>query len=254
MAVQVTVRSLTAGAVVVLCGLGAGVPSASAQTTADRGSVYASAGYQSGASDVAATGTFAANVETGSFTTRFPVTAGPAFEVGGQVRVWRLVSAGAAITRFSQSGDATITADIPHPFFFDQPRTVAGTETFERRETAFHLRVVVSSPAGRRFSAAAFAGPSFFSVSQTVATSVNYSDAYPYDTATFTNAATTLATASKTGVHAGAAVTYFVTKQFGIGATATYATASMDVAGANDTPVHIKAGGLIAGAGIRIRF
>jgi hypothetical protein len=245
---------MRASIIAAACCFAASVTPAAAQAVADRGAVYVNAGYQSGTSDVAATGAFTVNVEPASFVTRFPVKSGPAFEAGGEVRVWRLLSAGAGVSKFSHSGDAAITADIPHPFFFDQSRAIAGTAPFERSETALHLRLVISSPAGRRLAGSAYAGPSFFSVKQTIATAVNYSEAYPYDAATFTSASTTLASATKTGFHAGANVTYYVTKQFGIGGSVTYATASMDVAGANDTTVHVKAGGLIAGAGLRLRF
>lgn len=220
----------------------------------DRGEIYVNGAYQAATEDVSSTVAFTANLETGSFTSRFPVKPGAAIDAGGRVRVWRRLSVGVAVTSFSANGSADITGRVPHPFFFDTPRSIAGTAALERKETAVHLRAVVSSPPGRRLQAAAFAGPVFFSVSQTLVDTANYSDAYPFDSAAFTSATTRRVSKSKTGFGAGADVAWYFTKNLGVGFSASFAGGSFDLRAVDDSRVAVKAGGGLAGLGLRIRF
>lgn len=220
----------------------------------ERGTIYANGGYQSGASDVQSTVTFSSNVETGSFTSTFRVKPQPALDVGARVRVWKRLSIGVAYTSFSSSGDATVAAQIPHPFFFRTPRAIEGTASSERKETAVHVRAVFTSPPGRKLQFTGFVGPAFFSVEQTLVDKVNYSEAYPFDTATFTSATTRRVSASKTGVGVGADVAYYFMKHLGVGLTASYAKVTFSLKAVDDSTVSISAGGAIVGIGARIRF
>ena len=223
-------------------------------STADRGTIYINGAYQGTPSDVQSTVKFAANAETATFTTSFRVKAGPALDVGGRVRVWKRLSVGVAYTSFAANRDADVTASIPHPFFFNQPRSVSGTAPFERKETVVHLRVVAASAPGRRLQLTGFAGPAFYSVTQTLVERVNYLDVYPFDSVTFASAATRRVSQSKTGFGAGADVAYYFSKNGGVGLTATYAKADIDLKAIDDSTVTVHAGGATAGVGLRIRF
>ncbi|TAK16593.1 MAG: hypothetical protein EPO35_05030 [Acidobacteria bacterium] len=220
----------------------------------DHGEIYVNGAYQGSSGDVSSTVSFTANLETGSFTSKFRVMPGAAFDAGGRVRVWKRLGVGAAVTSFSANGTTDITGQVPHPFFFRTPRSITGEASIERKETAFHLRAVVSSPPGRRLQFSGFAGPVFFSVSQTLVDKANYSDAYPFDTATFTSATTRRVSKSKTGFGAGADVAYYFMKNLGVGFSASFASGSFDLRAVDDSPVAIKAGGGLAGLGLRIRF
>lgn len=220
----------------------------------DRGAIYVNGGYQAGASDVQSTVSFTANVETGSFTSKFHVKEGPALDAGARVRVWKRLSIGAVVTSFTANGDATVTGKIPHPFFFQTPRTIEGTTSNEHKETSFQLRAIVTSPAGRKLQFSGFAGPAFFSLKQTVVDRVNYSEAYPFDTATFTSAATRVVSRSKTGIGIGGDVAYYFTKNLGVGLSATYAKVTFDLKAVDDSTISVSAGGAVVGLGVRIRF
>ena len=220
----------------------------------DRGEIYVNGAYRGGTDDVSSTVSFTANLETGSFTSTFPVKAGAAFDAGGRVRVWKRLGVGVAVTSFSTNGTADITGRVPHPFFFNTPRSISGTASIERKETAFHLRAVVSSRPGRRLQFSGFAGPVFFSVSQTLVDRANYSDAYPFDTATFTSATTRRVSKSKTGFGAGADVAWYFMKNLGVGFSASFSGGSFTLKAVDDSSVAMKGGGALAGLGLRIRF
>jgi hypothetical protein len=253
-------RSFLAAALLVFAAALLAPSAALAQTGAprasknERGAIYINYGYLSGTSDVQSTVSFPVNVETGTFTSKFDVKPGPALDAGARVRIWKRLGAGVAFTSFATNRDATVTAQIPHPFFFGRPRAIEGTASIERKETAVHVRAVVTSPGGRKLQAAAFAGPVFFSVDQTLVDKVTYSDAYPFDTATFRSAATRRVKTSKTGFGIGADVAYYFMKHVGVGLSGTYAKIDFNLKAVDDSTVSVSAGGGIAGLGIRIRF
>ena len=61
------------------------------------------------------------------------------------------------------------------------------------------------------------AGPSVLSVGQTLVTDVQFAETFPYDTAEFTGATTTNATASAAGFNAGADVFWMFSRHVGAG-------------------------------------
>jgi hypothetical protein len=225
-----------------------------AQTAKSRGTVYANGGYQTGTESMTVTGTIVANADTGSFTSTFKPKSGTSIDVGGSARVWKALSVGVAYTTFSADGQPDVSAEIPHPFFFNQPRSVSGQVGVSRSEKAFHIRAVFTSAPGKKIQFSAFGGPVVFSVTQDVVTGVSYSDAYPYDSATFASASTKQVSQSKTGFGGGADVAYYFTDHIGLGASATLAKATITTAQSDGTSLSIKVGGAIVGIGLRVRF
>ena len=75
---------------------------------------------------------------------------------------------GFAASVVTHDTDADVTASVPHPLFFRQPRSVAGTTPATRREVAGHIEAVYLMPT-RRVDVMIFGGPSLFSVRQTLA-------------------------------------------------------------------------------------
>ena len=227
---------------------------AHAQAASDRVVIGANAAYQAGTSDVSNTVSFTANAERASFSSKFPVKPGPAFDVSGRIRVVKNFGIGIAYTSFSASGSADVTAQIPHPFFFNQPRNITGQSSLERKETAIHVRATISSRPGPKFQITAFAGPTFFSLKQGLIDGVSYTDAYPYDTATFTSATVKQISQSKTGFGAGVDLAYYFSRNLGIGATASIAKTTITATASDNSTVSINVGGTIAGIGLRLRF
>jgi hypothetical protein len=192
--------------------------------------------------------------ESERVTIDYPVKDGGLFAAQGGYRLWKRLTVGIGITRYSKRTDAPVEARLPHPFFDNQFRDVAGATSALRGETDAHILIGWMQPIGNRFRAIVTAGPSLVSVEQTLVTDVEFAEVYPYDTAEFTGASTRRATRSGTGFNAGADVTWMFTRRLGAGALVqvTRARARLN-AGANRT-ISVDAGGVQAGAGIRLFF
>lgn len=220
----------------------------------DRGFIFVNGGYQFTGEDFEKTSTLRANVEDGSFTTNYDVEGGPTFDVGGGARVWRRLAIGVGVSRFSRSTPATLNGSVPHPFAFNQPRSVTGdVGSLKREELIIDVQARVSAPIGRQMQISGFAGPSFFQVKQGIVSTLTWSETYPFDEATFSSATSVNASGSKLGFHAGVDVAYYFTRNVGVGGTMQYSGATLDVDN-GDVSQEVKAGGARAGAGLRLKF
>jgi len=211
--------------------------------------------FQATSNDFDTAVTFPVNAENGEFTADYTVKNGPAFDVSGGAMVWRQLGVGVGVSRFSRDTPARLTAEIPHPFFFNRPREVSGdVGGLKREELAFHVQARGVFPLSPRLQLAVFGGPSFFKVKQGIITDFDYDETYPYDTATFRSATTEEVDESVVGFHAGADVSYFFTQNAGVGGIVRYAGASIDVTAPDGDTVDVSVGGLQVGAGLRLRF
>ena len=229
---------------------------ASAQTSVPaRGFLVLNGGYQVTTNDFDDGATFRANAEDAKFTTDYEVKGGPAFDVAGGARLWRQLGVGVGVTRFSRSTPTVLSGSVPHPFFFSRPRSVGGEVAgLKREEIAVHVQARLIAPVGTRLQVMAFGGPSFFQVRQGLVTGFTWADSYPYDDAAFSAAQTTNDKGTKVGFNAGADVAFFFARQIGVGATVQFARATVELSGAGGNAIEIKAGGVQAGGGLRVRF
>ena len=106
--------------------------------------IHLNGGVQSSDLTFTDTRTEAALGETRSWTADYTVKSGPQFDVGGGVRVWRNLSVHRSYARFSDSRVAAIAGQVPHPFFFDRPRTIDGESA--RLKLPFFARSIPSPP------------------------------------------------------------------------------------------------------------
>ena len=220
-----------------------------------RGFVSINGGYQASSTDFRDSLVFTEFVEQGSVDSSYRVKSGPQFDIGGGARVWRSLGIGVGVTRFSKSSGASVTGKIPHPLFFNQPRSVEGEAAgLKREELAVHIQAMAIVPGGERFSLAVFAGPSFFNVKQGIVQNLQYSQQYPYDTATFSGVDTDTPSESTIGFNAGADVGYFFARHVGIGGVIRFSRASVDFTSIDGETLQADAGGVQAGAGLRLRF
>jgi hypothetical protein len=177
--------------------------------------------YQINSNDFQDTATFRENAEDGQFSTDYDVKGGPAFDIAGGATLWRQLGLGVGVSYFSRSTGASLNASVPHPFFFDLARSVNGTVAdLSRKELGVHVQARGIFPVTPRLLVMVFGGPSFFQVTQGVATDFTYLDSYPYDSASFETAVTTTAKKNKVGFNAGGDVAFFFTRQVGVGFTA----------------------------------
>lgn len=212
--------------------------------------------YQAASDDFGETVTFVENAENGTFSTDYDVKSGPAFNISGGATIWRYLGVGVGVTRYSKSTPTAFTASVPHPFFFNRARTVEGDISgLDREELAVHVQARATFLPSPRIQAVVFGGPSFFTVKQGIVNDFEITETYPFDTATFSRGISTTVDESKIGFNVGADVGYFFTRQVGVGGSVQFSQTTIDVPASGTTGTfEIKAGGVQAGAGLRLRF
>jgi hypothetical protein len=217
--------------------------------------VFFSAGmlFQVTSNDFTDTATIRRNAENGRLETSYDVGGGLAFDASGSFLVWRDLALGVGLTLFSASTTTTIDAQVPHPFFFNQPRSVTGEFDGDRSETAVHIQARWLVPVSNKMLLTIFGGPSFFKVEQDIVNDVEYSESYPFDTATFSRAIADTQSESKIGFNVGGDFAYFFSRQVGVGVTAQYSAATVEMTVPSGT-ADVKAGGGQIGGGLRLRF
>jgi len=233
-------------------------PQADAQSSLanSRGFVSVNGGYRVTTSPFDQTSSRRENAEDGSVSATYGLGKAATLDVAGGARLWRQFGLGVGITRLSFSSPGSVNASVPHPIFFNRPRSVNGDVAgLERQELAVHVQARGTFPISRRADVSVYGGPSFFQVNQGLITDVSYSETYPYDTAQFAGARTTNANATTIGFNVGSDFAYFFSRNAGIGATIQFSRGTADLQGGLlGAPVRISAGGPDVGAGLRLRF
>jgi hypothetical protein len=228
---------------------------AGAQGSEARVRIGVSGGIQTAGDSVNQTFTVQKNVEPATITSELPLDQAPVFDIGGWVKLAGRIGAGVSFSRITRSGDATVSASIPHPFYFNQPRAISGTQSgLHEEENAVHVDLVGLAAATDRIELTVFGGVTFFSAKQDVVTDVHYSESYPYDTATFTGATVSRQSASKAGYNVGADVTWSFSEHVGVGGLIRFSRATADYTASSTNTVSADLGGLQALGGIRFRF
>jgi hypothetical protein len=188
------------------------------------------------------------NVEPAPIAVELSAVSVPFFDGGAVVRITGNLGAGVSFSSLSRTADAEVTASIPHPFFFNQPRAISGVTSVEHKEFATHLSGVYVIPSPR-IDLALFGGLSFFKVEKDFVDDISYTETFPYDSATFSQGVLAREDLSERGWHVGADATFKLGRRWGAGGLVRYATASVPFrTGAEDV------GGLQLGGGLRVIF
>jgi hypothetical protein len=149
----------------------------------------------------------------------------------------------------------TVVASVPHPFYFDRMRPITGdVGGLTRQELGVHLHASGVFPVSPAVTITLSGGPSYFGVSQDVVTGFAYTDAFPFDEARFERAETAKNSRSAIGVNAGGDLAIFLTSRAGIGISAQFSRATVDMPSANGGTTRVRVGGVSTGAGLRLRF
>jgi hypothetical protein len=164
-----------------------------------------------------------------------------------------VVGVSVAVSYSSSDSMADVAADIPHPFYFDQPRSVTGTASLQQSELATHTNLAFVA-ASRRVELILSGGASFFSVDQDVVTDAAYDDAFPYDSAVFSSATVSRVSETKVGYNVAADVAWKLGRRWGIGAMIRYSRAQIPLATRDIDFGTLDAGGVQAGGGLRFAF
>jgi Outer membrane protein beta-barrel domain len=246
-------RSLTStlGLIIVFTLLG-GIP-AGAQPLR-RITIAVNAGYQPSSTSFDDRVTFDLNRETASVETDYPVDAGPLFDAGFGYRFWKGLGAGIAFSRFSIDSTVQVQAALPHPLFFQRNRQISGeTRGLTHDETGVHIQAQYHLAPFDGFYVVVTGGPSVLDIQQSIVTDVNYTEAFPYDMATYVGVDSQRVTGTATGFNIGADFRRMFTRNIGVGGLVRYTHATVDLTRNNRT-VKVDAGGTQVGGGIRLAF
>jgi hypothetical protein len=230
--------------------------------------VAINAAAQAGSKSLSDRFEFEENAERGTAEIRSPGTIAIVFEGGAGIRVWKKIGAGVAVSRATRNDAVHVEAAIPHPFVFGQQRQVEGDfGRVTREETSVHLQLLYMIERSRRLRLVLSAGPSLINVAQEVVNRVQYDETFPFDAATFRSATTVRAKDSVTGFNAGADVMWMFARKIGVGGGLRFARGRVGltapIAGPGGTSftnpptsrqLRLDAGGVQAGAGIRVLF
>lgn len=219
------------------------------------------------------TSTFNLYNESGAVASAHAIGGGTLFDIAVGARVWRRLSVGIAYSAISNRNDATVSVAVPHPILFGQPRTATATASdLKHSEKAVHLQFIWPIALTDKMELTAMAGPSFFTVRQTVATvqaPQDITDTAPFINVTINSVTLTDVKESPVGVNVGVDGVYWIRTvqgvgqaiglrdiRIGVGGFLRYAGASLDL----DTPAGVtrdtdlKTGGPQGGLGLRLRF
>ncbi|MGE3510866.1 MAG: hypothetical protein AB7N65_18500 [Vicinamibacterales bacterium] len=193
------------------------------------------------------------NQETATITSVQEVGRRPLLDVtvGGRVR--GNVGLGFGISYGVADDGATLTGDIPHPFYFDQPRSLNAPTTFDRSDLMLHIHPMWLIPIAPRLQATLFGGATWFQVRQQTVRTITVNDTYPYDDVSLGTVERERQTKSGWGYNAGFDVSYFFSRYVGVQGLVRYSHGTVTFnPGGVDSDVTV--GGLHAGAGLRIRY
>jgi len=184
--------------------------------------------------------------ETASMTSQQSIKRGVVFDFDGGYRVRSDFFAGLLVSSFSTTSDATTSASIPDPLFYNRPKTVTNTLTgLKRTEVAIAPHITWSRPLTDNFDINFGLGIAFLHVSQDIAGG--------FDVPNGTQNATILQrteTKNGTGPLAQIDVSYSFMPKIGVGGFLRYAGAKVDLPSVPQANI----GGMQAGGGVRLRF
>jgi hypothetical protein len=193
--------------------------------------------------------------ETAALTADYGVPAGAGFSGSASFRFWKNLGIGMSVSSFSTSFTADVTGSIPNPFAFNRPRTFEGSvDDIERKELAIGINLRGFFQLTPKFAVSVFAGPTRISLTQDVVTSIQYTESYPYDTATFSAAQIATDKLDKVVFGGGADLAFYFTKAIGIGLGVKYHGGETEIVSLSGTSMTTKIGGAEFGGGLRLRF
>ena len=208
---------------------------------------------------------FEAFAEEGNFQASYDIEHGAIIQGGVTYRLWRNLAVGLDVSSYGSVHSAQITTELPHPFFFDLPRTTAGEASgLERQEFGTHLRAMWAMQFFDWLVVSASTGPSLISARQDLVTSVEHTEVgFPFDEAVFAGHTVRSQSQTSLGMNAGIDIDAYVldkvpfvnrfsgSRRLGIGVLIRYLRSTLDLL-TGDDPIDL--GGLHVTTGIRVRF
>ena len=245
-------------AVAAVASLAAWPSTALAQQGPLGGKVFVSVnfGIQVGDNSLERTSTFHLYEETATVDINQTINNGAFFDFSGAYKVKPNLGVGLAYDFVSNSGDGTVSGSLPHPEFFDQPRTfTASAEDLAHSENAFHFQAVWFVPFTDKVDFTISAGPSLFSVKQELIRGVTFSEIPPdFNSVTIDSVEVVELRDSAWGFNLGGEMTYALTPSIGVGALIRYSHGTVEFNVSDTETADVTAGGFQIGGGVRFKF
>lgn len=214
----------------------------------DKAFINISGGAQTVARDTKTDFTFTLYQEPASVSALRTVKGGGFFDFMAGYRVWKNFAVGLQFMTRSANGDAAVTALLPDPIGFDQPRNVTSSISgLVHKERWTSLIVAYGLPATDKIDIILFAGPAAVKLDHEVPSDVSVTEGAGGPQLTFTRS---ILSRTVWGSIAGADVRYMFSKNFGAGAFVRFESANANLAG----DLKVEAGGAQVGGGLRIRY
>ncbi len=224
-------------------------------------------GWRPASRTFAATRVFTANLEQGQFEADYELRNGGVVDGGISFLLWRNLGIGLDVSNFRTIHEARITSELPHPFFFDLPRTTTGRAGgLERQELGIHIRALWVSQLADWLVISVSAGPSIISAKQDLVSSVQHIEVgFPFNEIVFANHTVSSQSETTTGLNGGVDIdSYFlhrlpflrnfsVMEHIGVGLLARYVRGVVELQ-VDDEPIEVDLGGLQVTTGVRFRF
>ena len=248
-------RQLSWSAAVCLMAMAAANPVAAQSSASARVEISANVGVLTGASTFTASTSLPSNGgERATVAVDHDVKTTLGFSVGGAVRVIPRIWVGAQYAMAEMKPSASIAAVIPHPILFDASRTVEGpVSDVAHNEQNVHVAVMYVLPV-QAVDVKVMGGPTFFKVEQDFVSAVTIDETYPFDSATFSSAATKQLSESAVGFNVGVDISRLLSSNVGVGALIRYSRGDVKF---NDPTIGqqtVTAGGVEVAGGLRLRF
>jgi hypothetical protein len=215
----------------------------------------------------ATTRTFLLFSEQGGFKADYAVDGGGIVDGGISFQLWRNLAVGLDVSRYRSVNSALVSSEVPHPFFFDLPRTTTGAVGgLERREVGVHFRALWVSQLADWLVVSVSMGPSALNAKQDLVTEVEHTEGgFPFADVSFTGHRASSQSASTVGVNSAINIdTYLLHKlpflrnyekmrHFGVGVLLRYVRGNVTMS-LGDHAADVDLGGLQVTFGTRMRF
>ncbi|MEZ5294567.1 MAG: hypothetical protein R2745_26035 [Vicinamibacterales bacterium] len=243
---------------VMAAGLLASAVDVAAQTDESRFFIGLSGAFEPGTQIYSDGSTFSKYDELGRVDVSSEVSSGAVLDFGVGARLTGNWIAAANFHRTSSTDFADVSGQVPHPLFFDRPRSFSGTvDDLKRTEQALHLSLGYRLGLTDKLDVQFLAGPSQFRFTQEVVSGVDFTEAGGAFTAVNLTSQTQVRKHNAWGGHVGADVSYQIaqsgTSNFRLGAYVRYAEAASEFQVISQT-AKTKVGGIQFGGGLRVRF
>jgi hypothetical protein len=178
-------------------------------------------------------------------------------DVAVQTALFRGLGILVGYSRTSRDETGSVEVSRPHPLYLNRPRSAsAETSGYGYSEGAIHIDLAYGRGKGR-LDWSLFAGLSVFQVEADLLDRPTYNEAYPYDELLIQSVPSKTVKSNPTGFNVGGRLDYRLGRsgRFGLGVQLLYSTASVELQANPDAQTAtFDAGGLQAGAGVRLYF